>query len=283
MKTDLLFSVIIPTYHRNDLLAKCLERLSPGVQTFPFERYEVIVTDDGRESTAKSLVEQKYPWVKWVEGPQKGPAANRNNGAQHAKGVWLVFTDDDCLPESNWLDAFSESIKSNVWVYEGQTTCMDGIHSPLDHAPVNITGGYLWSCNLMILKTLFHRLKGFDDNFPYPHLEDVDFRERIEQSGNAFIFVEKAKIDHPPKRLPYGKQMGRLQECTIYYWMKTNQNESVLRIVNLLFYSRIRTICKFQIQFDSILALFSFLEELLYTCKMWTTWRLKYQQTLEKI
>ena len=41
------FSVVIPTCERNDLLARCLERLAPGAQRFSADRYEVIVTDDG--------------------------------------------------------------------------------------------------------------------------------------------------------------------------------------------------------------------------------------------
>jgi glycosyltransferase involved in cell wall biosynthesis len=98
--TDIpLFSVIIPTYHRNDLLAKCLDCLAPGVQTLPADQYEVIVSDDGYESTAQEMIQQNYPWVKWVAGFRKGPAANRNNGAKYATGEWLAFTDDDCLPD----------------------------------------------------------------------------------------------------------------------------------------------------------------------------------------
>ncbi|MFM6609030.1 MAG: glycosyltransferase family 2 protein, partial [Dolichospermum sp.] len=61
-----LFSVIIPTYHRNDLLAKCLDWLTHGVQTLPADKYEVIVSDDGYQSTAQEMIEQNYPWVKWV-------------------------------------------------------------------------------------------------------------------------------------------------------------------------------------------------------------------------
>lgn len=43
----MLFSVVIPTCRRNDLLAKCLDRLAPGQQTLSPDQYEVIVTDDG--------------------------------------------------------------------------------------------------------------------------------------------------------------------------------------------------------------------------------------------
>ena len=90
-------SVIIPTCHRNASLAKCLDCLAPGTQTLPPEQYEVIVTDDGSRSTAQQMVQENYPWVLWIAGPCRGPAANRNNGAEAAQGQWLAFTDDDCL------------------------------------------------------------------------------------------------------------------------------------------------------------------------------------------
>ena len=78
-----MISVIIPICHRNNLLAKCLDCLAPSVQTFPAEQYEVIVTDDGTNTTAKDMMRAQYPWAQWLAGPKKGPAANRNNGATH--------------------------------------------------------------------------------------------------------------------------------------------------------------------------------------------------------
>ncbi|MFM6530798.1 MAG: glycosyltransferase family 2 protein, partial [Dolichospermum sp.] len=69
--------------------------------------------DDGYQSTAQEMIEQNYPWVKWVAGPGKGPAANRNNGAKYATGEWLAFTDDDCLPDPQWLASYGEAIANN--------------------------------------------------------------------------------------------------------------------------------------------------------------------------
>lgn len=96
-----MISVIIPTCDRNEQLAKCLDCLAPGVQTLPAEQYEVIVTDDGSDLTAEQMILERYLWARWVAGPRIGPAANRNNGVQYARGEWLAFTDDDCLPDPN--------------------------------------------------------------------------------------------------------------------------------------------------------------------------------------
>ena len=39
-------------------------------------------------------------------GAPTGSAANRNCAAQHANGEWLLLTDDDCLPQPNWIPGF---------------------------------------------------------------------------------------------------------------------------------------------------------------------------------
>ena len=177
----IIFSVIIPTYHRNDLLAKCLDCLAPGVQTLGSEQYEVIVTDDGSNTTAEQMIRAEYPWVQWIPGPRKGPAANRNNGAKYAQGEWLVFTDDDCLPDPQWLAAYAEAIAANpsCLVFEGRVYVDRPRQTLAEKSPVNETGGYLWSCNFTIQNQTFRSLGGFEERFPYAAMEDVDFRFRL--------------------------------------------------------------------------------------------------------
>ena len=121
------FSVVIPTYRRNDALARCLNRLMADRQDFPFARYEVIVADDGPDGdNARLLVENTYPWARWVPGPRRGPAANRNRGAAEASGEFLAFTDDDCLPQPGWLAAFAAKLDGpggdKLRVLEGRTS-----------------------------------------------------------------------------------------------------------------------------------------------------------------
>jgi len=163
----MLLSVIIPTYNRNDLLSKCLDMLHPDIQTISIDKYEVLISDDSKENVAKIFVKQNYPWVKWVEGSKSGPAANRNNGANKSNGDYIVFIDDDCLPDQNCLKAYEDAINRNplIKVFEGKTL-------PLAHktrfdqeCPINENGGYLWSCNFCIEKKFFNNLNGFDESF----------------------------------------------------------------------------------------------------------------------
>ncbi len=102
----MLFSVIIPTCNRVEQLNKCLALLKPDIQLINSEIYEVIVSDDSKDDSTMMLIQQKFERVKYINGPKRGPAANRNNGAKHAKGEWLIFIDDDCIPEPGLLKAF---------------------------------------------------------------------------------------------------------------------------------------------------------------------------------
>lgn len=219
------FTVIVPTCNRPDFLARCLAALAPGCQTMPARRYEVIVTDDGTTNSARPLVAERFPWAIWRAGPRRGPAANRNSGAGLSSGNWLAFIDDDCIPATTWLQAYAEAIDQSHRVYEGRTTCHDWVDSPLYEAPINLSGGYLWSCNMLIARDLFEALGGFDEGFPYAAMEDVDLRERIRDRGLGFPFVIGATVDHPKRRRAGGLVKGRHAECQYLFAVKRKREE----------------------------------------------------------
>ena len=216
-------SVIVPTRDRPELLRRTLDCLAPGTQTLAPDRYEVIVSDDARPPTVSPTaapLASSHPWVRRVEGPARGPAANRNAGARAARGAWLAFTDDDTEPRRDWLEALAKAIADGADVYEGRTTCDGGFGSPLFHAPVNETGGWLWSCNFMMSAAAFSRLNGFDEGFRFPHMEDQDLRVRAEAAGMRRTFVRDAVVNHPPRRQPDGARLGSYREAEVRYHVK---------------------------------------------------------------
>ncbi len=213
-------SVIIPTRERPALLARTLERLAPGAQSLSDDRYEVVVSDDATPSSAAAALSGTFPWVHFVQGPARGPAANRNAGARAATFPWLAFTDDDTEPHRQWLEAFAAAIRPGVDVYEGRTTCDGGFGSPLYHAPVNERGGHLWSCNFMVAASRFAALGGFDEAFRFPHMEDQDLRLRLERAGAVRMFVPDAVVNHPPRRQPDGARLGAYRESEVRFHVK---------------------------------------------------------------
>ena len=235
MNSSVLFSVIIPTYHRNDLLTKCLDCLAVEVQTLPAQ-YEVIVSDDGSETTAEEMIREHYPWAKWVAGPRKGPAANRNNGAKYAQGEWLVFTDDDCLPEPNWLSAFAEATTGSALALEGAIHPLGNSDQDLAECPINVTGGYFWSANIAVQRSLFEKIGGFNPNYPLAAHEDQDLQLRLSPL-TTILFVPEAGVYHPVRLLTLKEAITRIpKRCAAWaYHVSTNRQalgyESNLSII----------------------------------------------------
>jgi glycosyltransferase involved in cell wall biosynthesis len=107
------FSIIIPTYNRPDELNKCLDALAS--LNYSRNSFEVIVVNHGGDDSPDGLVsrfETKLS-ISSITQEQSGPGSARNTGAKIARGRYLAFTDDDCLPEPDWLARFEECLKKN--------------------------------------------------------------------------------------------------------------------------------------------------------------------------
>jgi len=273
----MLISVVIPTRHRNELLAKCLDRLAPGRQTLDASNYEVIVTDDGVETTAERMIRERYPWARWFPARRLGPGANRNSGATHARGEWLAFTDDDCVPEPGWLAAFVAAAPDSD-LLEGQTTCREGIHSPLLEAPLNLNGGNLWSCNMMVRRDAFERLAGFDEDFLLLGCEDLDFATRAKRAKLRIRFTPDAQVDHPPRMRPLGWQAGLRWQGRVMVWYKEGNLTPVWTWLPLhLLKLRISQILKYPLGMDSIRGLTSLAGEMFCVMAHLPSWERRYK------
>ena len=212
----MLFSVIVPTCHRNDLLAQCLQRLAPKVQTLSADSYEVIVTDDGTRSNAETLLRTEFPWARWTKGPGQGPAANRNNGARLARGEWLAFTDDDCLPEPGWLNAFADATQGDAGALEGAIHPLGDLNQDLVECPVNLTGNCFWSANIAVQRSLFEEVGAFDASYPAAAHEDQDLKLRLSQH-TAIPFIANAIVHHPIRHVSFVAALSRMpRQCANY-------------------------------------------------------------------
>lgn len=213
-----MFSIVVPTCNRIELLRTCLGSVAPGKQTLSFDHYEVIITDDGSVEEEKRIQED-FPWSVVAKGPRKGPSANRNNGARYARGMWLAFIDDDCIADAGWLEGYWNFIKTHPQceVLEGRTYVNEPRASLAQVSPLNATGGYLWSCNFSMEGDLFRELGGFDERFPYAAMEDVELRTRILKSGRGFEFVPEASVLHPWRDRGGWRKHKEHQESTLLY------------------------------------------------------------------
>lgn len=184
----------------------------------------MIVSDDGPHHDARALIELEFPWARWVGGPRRGPAANRNNGARLATGEWIAFTDDDCIPGRDWLAGYASATGEGADVaLEGRTISAPGCTSIWDDAPTNMTGGWFWSCNIALRRALFEGVGGFDENYPWAAMEDVDLRRALASRGIRPRFVPAAEVNHPARHVGPAKRLEQLPvrlESHVYYALK---------------------------------------------------------------
>ena len=100
-------SVIVPTFNAGENLDNLIERLS--AQSYPPDRFEVIVVDDGSsdcsiDRLAKGRCFYDSLNMQIVRQANQGSYAARNSGIMRASGEILVFTDSDCSPVETWLE-----------------------------------------------------------------------------------------------------------------------------------------------------------------------------------
>ena len=214
-------SVIVPTCNRLPELTLCLERLSPVHQRVSLGTYEVIVTDDGRQAPAKSVVESRFPSVRWVEGPGRGPAANRNHGASHARASWLVFIDDDCIAEPNLLETYASLItrcspEDRVVLHGATVPCETG-KSLLWEAPNDPEGRAGITANFAISRQLLDHVGRFDERYPVAAFEDTEFFSRLNAMGVCRQSVPDACVKHPLRKVPSPSRLASRWEGRVIY------------------------------------------------------------------
>ena len=233
--------MVIPAYERPDDLRKCLDSLGHAKQGNEV-RYEILVTDDSKSARCRKLVEEEFFDVSWGKGKKIGPAGNRNAGAQRARGEWIVFLDDDCIAQEEYLMQYMNAIKSNpkVVVFEGRIFTDRPQKTWAEGSPENETGGMLWTSNLCVKKTAFKLMNGFDEQFKVA-FEDVDFAYRIRCVFKNSVFVRCAAVCHPWRSLRSGgknwKRKGYELESLKLFIAKHGTNEianSKLYIRNMI-------------------------------------------------
>ena len=97
-------SVVIPTYNKKDFLEITLTAL--GLQTYPPDKYEVVIINDGSTDATETLVASlKMPYqINYTRQENKGSSAARNRGIEQAKGETIIFIDDDCIPSHTFIE-----------------------------------------------------------------------------------------------------------------------------------------------------------------------------------
>ncbi len=110
MNSEVFFSVVIPTYNREQLLPITIDT----VLTQSFQDFEIIVVDDGSTDNTNKIILEKYSKISKVryfkkENEERGRA--RNFGYENSNGKYIVFFDSDDIMLHNHLTVLFEFIQ----------------------------------------------------------------------------------------------------------------------------------------------------------------------------
>ena len=106
-------SVIVCTYNRCKSLLDTLRALA--VQAFPTNDWELLIVDNNSKDDTANTVEtfrtdNPHLHCRYLFQPRQGLSHARNLGIAEAHGELLLFTDDDVLPEADWIQQFYETM-----------------------------------------------------------------------------------------------------------------------------------------------------------------------------
>ena len=203
-----LITVVIPTYARPRQLAACLSALAAQRCQAP---WEVVVVDDGSPEPLDSIAEAFHERLdlRIERQGNAGPARARNRGVAVARGRFIAFTDDDCLPEPDWLGALlrREALAPGAMVGGTTINGLDGelfasasqlivdlVYDHFNADPSRAT--FLASNNILCSRERFEAIGGFDVTFPRAGAEDRDFCDRWKTAGWPLIWEPAARIEH---------------------------------------------------------------------------------------
>jgi glycosyltransferase involved in cell wall biosynthesis len=183
-------SVVIPTYNRKDILVETIQ----SVLDQSFNDFEILVIDngstDGTEHVIKEIKDNRihYHWM----NPTGRPAFPRNVGIRMAQGEYVAFLDSDDLWLPEKLEkqvAFLENNPNLNWVYckfEQLEHTTGKISEPTNWqyyqgkvAPKLIFKNFIASPTLLINKSVFDKVGGFDERLNLSTVEDWELWLRI--------------------------------------------------------------------------------------------------------
>lgn len=203
--SDIFFTIIIPTYNRKNIIAKCIN----SVLTQTYQNFEILIIDNGSDDKTKEYLIKNFKDDRLKYIYQKGsgtPASPRNNGIRNAKFDWISFLDSDDFWDKDKLLLTSYHIKNNNKVdvlchnerifYSNKNEFGKTIkYGPFEHnfyLKMLLYGNRLSTSAITIKKSFLqeHNLY-FNESKKLITVEDFDLWLRLARCNADFKFINK--------------------------------------------------------------------------------------------
>jgi glycosyltransferase involved in cell wall biosynthesis len=216
-------SVVVPTYRRPALLTRCLgailaQRLDPAA-------FEIVVVDDGHDDATRDAVEalarrSVRPTIRYLRPARgRGPAVARNAGWRAAHAPLIAFTDDDTIPDPDWLAEGERAIgraaavAGRVLVPRGD----DASTRPTDHELMTrgLERAEFVTANAFVRRDALATVGGFDERFARAWREDSDLQFRLLEDVGTIVRCPTAVVAHPVRPERWGVSLR--QQKNVFY------------------------------------------------------------------
>jgi glycosyltransferase involved in cell wall biosynthesis len=209
-------TVVVPTYRRPAMLARCLEYLLR--QSVEPADFEIIVCDDGPDDDTRRSVEalaarhrHRGPSIRYLPvTATQGPAGARNVGWRAARAPLIAFTDDDTEPDPRWLSEGLAALKGGTDAVAGR------IHVPLPPRPTDyeldasgLARAEFATANAFVQRFALMRTGGFDERFTAAWREDSDLQFALLTAGMTIRRAERAVVHHPVRPTRWGVSLSQ--------------------------------------------------------------------------
>ena len=115
-------TVAVCTRDRPEDLRRCLDAL----MKLPDDGQEYLVIDNCPATDASRELVENYPKVRYVREDMAGSSTARNRALLEAKGEVIALTDDDAVPDPNWLRSLVRNFN------DPRVMCVTGLVMPLE-------------------------------------------------------------------------------------------------------------------------------------------------------
>ncbi|MEZ2352448.1 glycosyltransferase family 2 protein [Caballeronia sp. RCC_10] len=240
-------SVVVPTYQRPDMLERCLRAII--AQDYDKTRYEIIVCDDGPDDATRSRVAslarecEQGPRIRYVPvTATQGPAGARNAGWRASGAAWIAFTDDDTIPDPQWLASGVAELRAGADAVSGRIVVPLGPR-PTDYEQdaAGLAHTEFATANTFVTRSALKRVGGFDARFTSAWREDSDLQFKLMRTGADIVRSEHAIVLHPVRPARWGVSLSQQKksqfDALLYKKHRTLFKERIRSTPPLLYYA----------------------------------------------